>query len=240
MNHAYLHWDVFTGEPLLGNQLAVFTSAAGIDTLTMQRMAREMNFSESTFLMPAEQPGTDVRMRIFTPLQEMPMAGHPTIGSTFALAHSGFLEPEQSRVVFGLNVGPTPVDLEWAGRQLRFAWMTQGLPVFGKAVDSRSLVASTLGLTLADLRKVNYVVLGGENAGERHDESRTIRKHLRPLRQLIAGIGVPAGVDERHGVATQRRRLPRGPVGAAQQPVVVGHPELPTVVDGHRMGMGDG
>ena len=77
MNHAYLHWDVFTGEPLLGNQLAVFTSAAGIDTPTMQRMAREMNFSESTFLMPAEQPGTDVRMRIFTPLQEMPMAGHP-------------------------------------------------------------------------------------------------------------------------------------------------------------------
>ncbi len=59
----------------------------------MQRMAREMNFSESTFLLPAEQPGTDVRMRIFTPLQEMPMAGHPTIGSTFALAHSGFLEP---------------------------------------------------------------------------------------------------------------------------------------------------
>ena len=151
MSHVYLHWDVFTGEPLLGNQLAVFTSAAGIDTLTMQRMAREMNFSESTFLMPAEQPGTDVRMRIFTPLQEMPMAGHPTIGSTFALAHSGFLKPERSRVVFGLNVGPTPVDLEWAGEQLRFAWMTQGLPVFGEAVDSRSLVASTLGLTLADL-----------------------------------------------------------------------------------------
>ena len=151
MNHQYLHWDVFTGEPLLGNQLAVFTSAAGIDTPTMQRMAREMNFSESTFLMPAEQPGTDVRMRIFTPLQEMPMAGHPTIGSTFALAHSGFLEPERSRVVFGLNVGPTPVDLEWADDRLRFAWMTQGLPVFGDAVDSRSLVASTLGLTLADL-----------------------------------------------------------------------------------------
>jgi trans-2,3-dihydro-3-hydroxyanthranilate isomerase len=151
MSHAYLHWDVFTGEPLLGNQLAVFTSAAGIDTPTMQRMAREMNFSESTFLMPADQPGADVRMRIFTPLQEMPMAGHPTIGSTFALAYTGFLEPGRARVVFGLNVGPTPVDLEWAGDQLRFAWMTQGLPVFGKPVDSRSLVAAALGLTLADL-----------------------------------------------------------------------------------------
>ena len=151
MSHAYLHWDVFTGEPLSGNQLAVFTSAAGLDTPTMQAVAREMNFSESTFLLPAEHSGTDVRMRIFTPLQEMPMAGHPTIGSTFALAHSGFLERGRSRVVFGLNVGPTPVDLEWAGDQLRFAWMTQGLPVFGEDVDSRSLVAAALGLTLADL-----------------------------------------------------------------------------------------
>ena len=79
------------------------------------------------------------------------MAGHPTIGSTFALAHSRCLEPGRSRVVFGLNVGPTPVDLDWAGDQLRFAWMTQGLPVFGEDVDGRSLVASTLGLMLADL-----------------------------------------------------------------------------------------
>ncbi len=151
MTHAYLHWDVFTGEPFFGNQLAVFPSAADLDTPTMQRMAREMNFSESTFLLPAEQPGTDVRMRIFTPLQEMPMAGHPTIGSTFALAHNRFLEPERPRVVFGLNAGPTQVDLEWAGDQLRFAWMTQGLPVFGEIVDNRSLVASTLGLAPADL-----------------------------------------------------------------------------------------
>jgi len=151
MSYAYLHWDVFTAEPLLGNQLAVFTSAAGLDTPTMQRIAREMNFSESTFLLPAEQPDTDVRMRIFTPTQEMPMAGHPTIGSTFALAHGGFLEPGRPRIVFGLNVGPTPVDLEWAAGLLHFAWMTQGLPVFGDAVDSRSLVASTLGLALADL-----------------------------------------------------------------------------------------
>ena len=151
MSYAYLHWDVFTSEPLQGNQLAVFTSAAGLDTLTMQRVAREMNFSESTFLLPAERSDTDVRMRIFTPLQEMPMAGHPTIGSTFALAHCGFLEPGRPRVVFGLNVGPTPVDLEWEGGRLGFAWMTQSRPEFGDPVDSRSLVAATLGLTLADL-----------------------------------------------------------------------------------------
>jgi trans-2,3-dihydro-3-hydroxyanthranilate isomerase len=151
MTHPYLHWDVFTGERLYGNQLAVFTDGRGIETGTMQRMAREMNFAESTFILPAEAPGTDVRMRIFTPLQEMPMAGHPTIGSTFALAHTGFLEPGRPRVVFGLNVGPTAVDLDWENGRLRFAWMTQGLPEFGPVIDGRSQVAATLGLTLADL-----------------------------------------------------------------------------------------
>ena len=79
------------------------------------------------------------------------MAGHPTVGSTFALAHTGFLEPGRPRVVFGLNVGPTPVDLEWDRDRLRFAWMTQGLPEFGPAIDGRSQVATALGLTLADL-----------------------------------------------------------------------------------------
>ena len=89
----YLHLDVFTGEKLLGNQLAVFPDASGIDAGLMQRIALEMNFSESTFIMPAEQSGTDIRMRIFTPGSELPMAGHPTIGSTFALAHTGVIAP---------------------------------------------------------------------------------------------------------------------------------------------------
>jgi trans-2,3-dihydro-3-hydroxyanthranilate isomerase len=148
---AYLHYDVFTGQPFLGNQLAVFTDARGLDTATMQRIAREMNFSESTFILPAEQPGTDVRMRIFAPSIEMPMAGHPTIGSTFALAETGVIRPGSSRFVFGLNVGPVPVDLEWAGDRLRFAWMTQANPTFEAVVDNREVVASALGLTGVDL-----------------------------------------------------------------------------------------
>ena len=80
MGFSYLQYDVFTGEPLLGNQLAVFTDARGLDTDRMQRIAREMNVSESTFILPAEGAGTDIRMRIFTPYVEMPMAGHPTVG----------------------------------------------------------------------------------------------------------------------------------------------------------------
>ena len=142
----YLHYDVFTSEALLGNQLAVFADARGLDTSLMQRIAREMNFSESTFILPAERDGTDVRMRIFTPASELPMAGHPTIGSTFALAHTGVIARGRARFVFGLNIGPVPVDLEWGSDGLRFAWMTQSNPVFGPPVADRAAVAAALNL----------------------------------------------------------------------------------------------
>jgi trans-2,3-dihydro-3-hydroxyanthranilate isomerase len=163
MGFSYLHYDVFTGEPLLGNQLAVFTDGRGLDTGRMQRIAREMNFSESTFILPAETAGTDVRMRIFTPYLEMPMAGHPTVGSTFALAQIGVIPPGTKRFVFGLNVGPTPVDLEWNGSGLRFAWMTQQAPAFAPPVEDREAVASALGLGADDLapgRPVQQVSCG--------------------------------------------------------------------------------
>jgi trans-2,3-dihydro-3-hydroxyanthranilate isomerase len=124
----FLHYDVFTDRRFEGNQLAVFTDGRGIDDRTMQRLAAEMNFSESTFLLPAERPDTDVRMRIFTPGGELPMAGHPTVGSTFALARSGVIAAGREQFVFGLNVGPTRVELEWTGGELSFAWMDQKLP----------------------------------------------------------------------------------------------------------------
>ncbi len=151
MARAYLHYDVFTDEPLVGNQLAVFTDAQGLDTAQMQRISREMNFSESTFILPNERPDTDIRMRIFTPYNEMPMAGHPTIGSTFALAKSGVIKKGAERFVFGLNIGPTPVDLEWADGSLSFAWMTQRPPTFGPIVSQRAAVADAIGLKPEDL-----------------------------------------------------------------------------------------
>jgi len=79
------------------------------------------------------------------------MAGHPTIGSTFALAYSGVIRPGAARFVFGLNIGPVPVDLEWNGDGLRFAWMTQSTPAFGRIIDDRAAVAATLGLAADDL-----------------------------------------------------------------------------------------
>ena len=125
--YRYLHLDVFTDPPFEGNQLAVFPEPAGLTTEQMQTIAREMNFSESRYLS-AGGAGDDVRMRIFTPGEELPMAGHPTIGSTFALAQEGVIEPRTGRFVFGLGVGPTPVSLEWKGNALDFAWMTQKNP----------------------------------------------------------------------------------------------------------------
>jgi trans-2,3-dihydro-3-hydroxyanthranilate isomerase len=148
---AFLQYDVFTREPFTGNQLAVFLDGRGLQPDLMQAIAKEMNFSESTFIVPQEQPGTDVGMRIFTPGVELPMAGHPTIGSTFALAHAGTIAPGTPRFVFGLGVGPTPVDLEWEGSRLRFAWMTQQLPEFGPVVDDRAAAAAALGLDVKDL-----------------------------------------------------------------------------------------
>ena len=148
---SYLHYDVFTSEPLAGNQLAVFPDARGLNTARMQRLAREMNFAESTFVFPSEQQGTDVRMRIFTPYVEMPMAGHPTIGSTFALAHTGSIAAGAQRFVFGLNVGPISVDLEWRNGALAFAWMTQLSPVFKPPLASRAAAAAAIGLQESDL-----------------------------------------------------------------------------------------
>jgi len=150
-DYRYLHYDVFTDRPLEGNQLAVFPEPAGLTTEDMQRVAREMNFSESTFIFPPETPDTDVRMRIFTPGEELPMAGHPTIGSTFALVVEGAIANGRERFVFGLGLGPTPVTLAWKGDELDFAWMTQKLPAFEGRVTDRSAFAASLGVEPSDL-----------------------------------------------------------------------------------------
>jgi trans-2,3-dihydro-3-hydroxyanthranilate isomerase len=151
MPREFLHYDVFTDHALAGNQLAVFLDGRGLDDGRMQALAREMNFSETTFILPPEADGTDVRMRIFTPGLELPMAGHPTIGSTFALAEVGVIQPGRDRFVFGLGVGPTPVSLQWDGQKLAFAWMTQLNPTFGRIVAEFHLVAEALGLRAEDM-----------------------------------------------------------------------------------------
>ena len=98
--------DVFTDRPLAGNQLAVVLDADGLEPSRMQAVAREFNFSETTFVTPSAAEGCDWRVRIFTPVEELPMAGHPTIGTAVVLHALGRVS---ERTVFELGVGPTPV-----------------------------------------------------------------------------------------------------------------------------------
>ncbi len=149
----YLHYDVFTGTPHAGNQLAVFmepqrpiVAPPGLTTEAMAAMTREMNYSECTFVFPPEAAGTDVRLRIFGRGGEMPFAGHPVIGSTFALADDGVIPAGTARFVFGLGIGPTPVALEWEAGRLRFAWMTQQKPEFGPTLPATPALAAAMGL----------------------------------------------------------------------------------------------
>ena len=145
-SYRFLHVDVFTDHLFGGNQLAVFPDGRGLAPATMQAIAKEMNFSETTFVLPPEQTGTDVRVRIFTPGSELPMAGHPTIGTTFALARVGAIAPRCERLVFGLGVGPTPVTLTWTDGEVDFVWMTQSLPTFSSPLADRGTAAAALSL----------------------------------------------------------------------------------------------
>ena len=119
----YVVADVFTDTPLTGNQLAVFTDGREVDDETMQTLAREMNLSETVFVLPAEAGG-HARIRIFTPVAELPFAGHPTLGSAFVLGQP--LQLTEIRLETGAGI--VPVQLEREGPRITFGWMTQPLP----------------------------------------------------------------------------------------------------------------
>jgi trans-2,3-dihydro-3-hydroxyanthranilate isomerase len=121
--HRYVVVDVFTDEPLAGNQLAVFTDAREIPEDMLQRLARETNLSETTFVYPPVADG-HVRMRIFTPATEVPFAGHPTLGTAFVLAAP--LQLVEIRLETGR--GTIPVTLEREGARISFGRMAQPLP----------------------------------------------------------------------------------------------------------------
>src|SRR5690242_1825150 len=121
----YVIADVFTGTPLTGNQLAVYTNASDIPEERMQDIAREMNFSETVFVLPPKGDG-HVHIRIFTPSTELPFAGHPTLGSAFILA--GPLQLTEIKLETGIGV--VPVQVEREGPKIVFGWMLQKLPTW--------------------------------------------------------------------------------------------------------------
>ncbi|MDY0339583.1 MAG: PhzF family phenazine biosynthesis protein [Coriobacteriia bacterium] len=129
--------DVFTDTPFTGNQLGVFTNAAGLSDDEMLMLARELHFSETTFVLPPEGDG-DVRMRIFTPVRELPFAGHPTLGTAFVLAgplQKVILKIETAR-------GTVPVVLDREGARIAFGRMDQPIPAIEPYADPEPLFAA--------------------------------------------------------------------------------------------------
>jgi trans-2,3-dihydro-3-hydroxyanthranilate isomerase len=148
MNLEYCTLDVFTDRRFGGNPLAVVLDARGIDDATMQSIAREFNYSETTFVLPSSNPAHAARVRIFTPGGELPFAGHPTVGTAFALASLGRIEPNIRDLVFEEGIGPVPVSIERDadGAISRCTLTTAQEPTFVETIDGRE-AASMLGLT---------------------------------------------------------------------------------------------
>src|SRR3712207_6035987 len=107
--YRFVQVDVFTERVFAGNPLAVVLGADGLTGEEMQAIAREMNLSETTFVLPATRPECAARVRIFTPGQELPFAGHPTIGTSVVLAAEGLLASGTREVVLEEGAGPVPV-----------------------------------------------------------------------------------------------------------------------------------
>ena len=147
-NLAMTQWDVFSSRALEGNSLAVFSDARGLSDTEMQAIAKEMNLSETTFIFPraAEiEREQGVRVRIFTVQEELPFAGHPTLGTAFALRGSS----GAAEIALELNVGKVPVQFDQKDGEPAFGEMTQLDPVFG-VQHSYEAVASATGLNISD------------------------------------------------------------------------------------------
>ena len=140
----YVVADVFTDTALTGNQLAVFTDGRDVDEELMQRLAKEMNYSETVFVLPPEAGG-HARIRIFTPATELPFAGHPVLGSAYVLA--GPMQLGEIQLETGAGV--VPIALEREGARISFGWMSQPIPKhepFPKADEVQELLGVRSGL----------------------------------------------------------------------------------------------
>jgi trans-2,3-dihydro-3-hydroxyanthranilate isomerase len=148
--YRFLQVDVFTDRPFGGNPLAVFPEADGLSGEEMQQLAREMNLSETTFVLAPRASGADFWVRIFTPMAELPFAGHPVVGTHWVMAHLGrvVLQEPLTRVLFELGVGVLPADLHVVGGCVERVVMTQGEPTFHDVVettDPSSILADLAG-----------------------------------------------------------------------------------------------
>lgn len=150
-SYRYVVADVFTDTPLTGNQLAVFTDARGLDDATMQALAREIGFSETVFVLPAEQGGT-ARIRIFTPVTELPFAGHPTLGAAFVLGTP--LQLPLLELETGSGIVPVRLERDEGGR-IAYGRMEQPIPRVQAYHETEALFAA-LGVSGSELPVERY------------------------------------------------------------------------------------
>ena len=184
--YRYVVVDVFTDRPLAGNQLAVFTDARGLETEAMQALAREINYSESTFVLPAEDGG-HAKMRIFTPVQELPFAGHPTLGTAFVLA--GPLQLVEIRLETAAGI--VPVRLERDDSRIVFGRMEQPLPTV-RPYEREAELLGALDLEKSELpvevynNGIEHVYVGLASA----DEVAALRPDQNRLAKIDGVVGV--------------------------------------------------
>jgi trans-2,3-dihydro-3-hydroxyanthranilate isomerase len=160
MAYRYRIVDVLTIHPLEGNPLAVFPNATGLDESTMQKIARELNLSETTFILPPIRPNCCARVRIFSPNQEMDFAGHPVIGTSFVLLDEGNVPKPNLHFSLDMKIGPIPIRLE-PGEQPRI-WLTTPA-IKWEATYDRALCAEALGLSSNDFMDVSPQLLSAGN-----------------------------------------------------------------------------
>jgi trans-2,3-dihydro-3-hydroxyanthranilate isomerase len=141
--------DVFAEEKYAGNQLAVVRNAGTLSSAQMQRIANEMHFSETAFILSDQKRNDGYDVRIFTPATEMPFAGHPTLGTAYVIRHNIVAETT-NRVVLNLKVGQIPVTFEKDGKNREILWMKQIAPTFGKTFDAAK-ISQMLNLDVNDI-----------------------------------------------------------------------------------------
>ncbi|HEX7548043.1 MAG TPA: PhzF family phenazine biosynthesis protein [Candidatus Methylomirabilis sp.] len=148
MEIAFEQVDVFTDRPFAGNPLCVVPDGTGLSTEQMQDIAKEMNLSETTFVLPPTDPRAAYWMRIFTPAKEIPFAGHPSVGTAYVMACAGRfpLQEPVTRIFQQVGIGTLPLDIEVADGNPGRVVMTQGAPSFGAVLRDLTPVADALGL----------------------------------------------------------------------------------------------
>jgi trans-2,3-dihydro-3-hydroxyanthranilate isomerase len=154
MRYRFITADVFTDRIFGGNPLAVLPDARGLDGAQMQRVAREFNLSETVFVLPPDDPAHTRRLRIFTPAQEIPFAGHPTVGTAVILAATGAIElaGDTTPITFEVPAGPVPVTIRAAGGRPSFAQLTAPVAPEVRPAPAPDAIAAMLSLAPADLR----------------------------------------------------------------------------------------